>query len=745
MHILGARSQYTRSSWYNGLQFEPGKNNIISMRDDALHAVIRAKMAGGYSGKEVEYLEFKIDKSVGNLVSLLESYVRGNRPFDLARKIQYFALDVISELAFGEPFGDLTADSDVHNLVEDIETYLPHLIVSTVMSWMIPVLSLPIFRPLMPSEHDVLGVGRLVGIAKKVAAERYGPSRKIQRDMVGSFVARGLTQEQTENEIAAQMYVRRQNGWDSHGLLDRLTLLTRHPDCSIAGSDTTATGIRATFLHVMTNPRVLARLQAEIRDSELSWPAATDAEIRLMPFAQATIKEGLRVLPPVAGFMSKEVPADGDCWDGLSLPPGTRVGLCMMGILRQKHVFGEDADEFRPERWLDATPEMEKTWGLVFGSGKWACLGKEIARMELNKVLVEVGFPLPDSTFSPNCRPADAAALWTGPETLRPHLGRSHEALEHSTGVWETVTRKRQDKRAFSTFEEHSAAGYGVSPAALSAVVIAMRNMASVFPARAFEQMPKMILVAAVTLLSAMAPAASALSAIPFEGIPSLGVLYTEDASHHICSAAVVNSKTKNLILTAAHCVHGDGTHLRFAPGYRDGLTPYGTFPVTGAFVDKKWNKDSSVKHDFAILTVGNTIINGTSVPVQNITGGNPIKYRASHRSVVHVMSYNNHEPRPVRCHVSTYKGPHSNLAFNCRSFKGGSSGGPMLVDYNPNKKLGRIIGTIGGFQSGGCTEKTSYSPYFSFGLRRVFLKAMNETGTTTSGDVVRADVPNRC
>lgn len=98
-----------------------------------------------------------------NLVRLLDSYVRDGRPFDLARKIHFFALDVISELAFGEPFGDLTTDSDVHSLVTDIETYLPYLIVSTVMSWMIPVLGLPVFRPLMPSEHDVLGIGRLVG------------------------------------------------------------------------------------------------------------------------------------------------------------------------------------------------------------------------------------------------------------------------------------------------------------------------------------------------------------------------------------------------------------------------------------------------------------------------------------------------------------------------------------------------------------------------------------------------------
>jgi hypothetical protein len=101
---------------------------------------------------------------VRNLTSLLEHYIGQNRPFDFARKIQYFALDVISEIALGEPFGDLTTDSDVHNLIEDFSTYLPYLIVSTVMSWMIPIMGLPIFRPFMPSEHDVLGIGRLMGL-----------------------------------------------------------------------------------------------------------------------------------------------------------------------------------------------------------------------------------------------------------------------------------------------------------------------------------------------------------------------------------------------------------------------------------------------------------------------------------------------------------------------------------------------------------------------------------------------------
>ena len=42
-------------------------------------------------------------------------------------------------------------------------------------------------------------------IAKQVAAERFGPDRKVQKDMLGSFVARGLTQDEAESEILMQL------------------------------------------------------------------------------------------------------------------------------------------------------------------------------------------------------------------------------------------------------------------------------------------------------------------------------------------------------------------------------------------------------------------------------------------------------------------------------------------------------------------------------------------------------------
>ena len=150
------------------------------------------------------------------------------------------------------------------------------------------------------------------------------------------------------------------------------------------------------MLYVMTNTRVINALRTEMESlgtMASDW-IISDAQARTMPYLQAVIKEGLRIHPTVVGLQPKEVPAGGDVWNGVALPAGTDIGICYWGFMRRPEIWGEDAAEFRPERWLDSPPErlreMESTWELVFGHGRWQCLGKNVALMELNKVFVEV-------------------------------------------------------------------------------------------------------------------------------------------------------------------------------------------------------------------------------------------------------------------------------------------------------------------------------------------------------------------
>ncbi len=59
-----------------------------------------------------------------------------------------------------------------------------------------------------------------------------------------------------------------------------------------------------------------------------------------------------------------------------------------------------------------------------------------------------------------------------------------------------------------------------------------------------------------------------------FDGRPSVGALSPPGLSIHVCTASVVDSRSGNLVLTAAHCIVGTGKGYVFAPGSHDGVLP---------------------------------------------------------------------------------------------------------------------------------------------------------------------------
>lgn len=100
--------------------------------------------------------------------------------------------------------------------------------------------------------------------------------------------------------------------------------------------------------------------------------------------------------PPTTGLIPKVTPPEGDTLNDVFIPSGTEIGQCAWGIQRSNKVYGEDSMVFDPNRWLRADGEalenMERSLGLVWGYGKYKCLGKSIALMELNKVYFEVSW-----------------------------------------------------------------------------------------------------------------------------------------------------------------------------------------------------------------------------------------------------------------------------------------------------------------------------------------------------------------
>ncbi|KAK6067687.1 cytochrome P450 [Seiridium cupressi] len=120
---------------------------------------------------------------------------------------------------------------------------------------------------------------------------------------------------------------------------------------------------------------------------------------------KAVINEGMRVMPPVTAGFPKTVPPGGDTLCGKALPEGAEVHMNFTALMRDQEVFGADIDLFRPERFIDCDEATKtrrmKVVDLNFGHGRWQCLGKVLALMEMNKIFVETGMVFVPIKYSP--------------------------------------------------------------------------------------------------------------------------------------------------------------------------------------------------------------------------------------------------------------------------------------------------------------------------------------------------------
>ena len=161
----------------------------------------------------------------------------------------------------------------------------------------------------------------------------------------------------------------------------------------VAGSDSTSTVLRSTLYLLIGTPIAYNKLRTEV-DRSAQDGILKYSEAQKLPYLQACIWEGLRMYPPLGDLKTKLAPPTGETIKGHFFPGGTEVALNDESMCRNKDIFGNDADIFRPERWIDADPETKikyrQTVDTAFGSGRFLCLGRHIAMMELHKTFAMV-------------------------------------------------------------------------------------------------------------------------------------------------------------------------------------------------------------------------------------------------------------------------------------------------------------------------------------------------------------------
>ncbi|XP_048541786.1 cytochrome P450 704C1-like [Triticum urartu] len=165
----------------------------------------------------------------------------------------------------------------------------------------------------------------------------------------------------------------------------------------IAGKDTTGNTLTWFFYMLCKNPVVQDKVAFEIREY-VEW-AQEDASMEMftarlkqgaidkMHYLHAAITETLRLYPgvPVDGKMADE---DDVLPNGQRVIKGDGMNYMIYAMGRMKYLWGEDAEEFRPERWLvNGVFQQESPYKFIaFNAGPRICLGKEFAYRQMKIV-----------------------------------------------------------------------------------------------------------------------------------------------------------------------------------------------------------------------------------------------------------------------------------------------------------------------------------------------------------------------
>ncbi|RAH85193.1 cytochrome P450 [Aspergillus japonicus CBS 114.51] len=372
--------KWNRSDWFITLDPQIGFQSVGTARTMHQHNTQRRRIAQAYNPDAMHELEPFLDKSIQEFISALDTrFASTGKVCDLSDYIHFFAFDAIMDLAFSNRVGFVEQGKDVNSIIESLTELFNVTRIMTTFPELQRFINHPWVNSLLGTKPtDDWGPGMIRGMAINEVRRRVREGNPSGvKDLLHRFLqyrdegGQGIPQRELEVEAFTPV---------------------------IAGPESVATILRVAVVYIVSTPRVYRKLMNEIESTErlanaaVPGPVISYRETKALPFLGAIVKEVFRIHPPIGTPFPRVVPPQGATICGQPLPGGTEVGFSMWALGRNKSVFGDDVDLFRPERWLvDAeTVNAYDKANLCFSAGLTTCLGKHIALCEIHKVLFEL-------------------------------------------------------------------------------------------------------------------------------------------------------------------------------------------------------------------------------------------------------------------------------------------------------------------------------------------------------------------
>ncbi|KAF9891923.1 hypothetical protein FE257_002886 [Aspergillus nanangensis] len=353
-------------------------DNVSSTRDEAKHSVLRRPVANAYAlGTLIEYEPLVDSTSLVFFAEMKRRFVATGEECPLSQWVQMYAFDIIGELTFSKRFGFLEQGQDIGHMMYHTGKAMDYIGIMGQLPFLDEYIRLKglgyLFRKIRPT-------GPLMKFTAKQIRDHASSPDRSRPDFLSRFI-------QAREKYPEVMTDQR---------------LATYANTNVsAGSDTTAIALREILYRILTHPQCLERVLNEVRtilharkadNVDTMGKPITWAEGQSMTYFQAVVKECLRIHPGLGQIIPRDVPKGGLTLCGEYIPEGTVVGCNAWTIHRDRTLYGDNADEFVPERWLVADEEqlrkMENA-NFSFGAGPRVCLGKNIALLEISKFVPE--------------------------------------------------------------------------------------------------------------------------------------------------------------------------------------------------------------------------------------------------------------------------------------------------------------------------------------------------------------------
>ncbi|KAJ5738183.1 cytochrome P450 [Penicillium malachiteum] len=345
---------------------------MFAAADNKTHARIRRPVAGAYAMTNIIYFEPFVDENTKLFYAKMEElFIQPKKPCDLHNWVQYFAFDVVLEMTMSRNLGFLKAGGDVDGVLKQLQKDLDYRGIALAMPIIDRICRLnPVSRFFKPNQSAQFAIR-----CRRILKDRLDEG-KTSTDTGKESHSQGRPHDFAHRFLEAQ----RKDLSISDGQLIGYVQANL-----VAGSDTTA----------IIHKQIIEELDSKYQDT---FPVPFRVARFELPFCAAVVREAMRMHFAFIGMIERETPAGGvELPDGRRLPGGVVIGMHGDLIGRDKGIFGDDADEFNPCRWLqhpneqneqsEARLKVMNAHDLAFGHGPRGCIGKNVAEMEIYKFI----------------------------------------------------------------------------------------------------------------------------------------------------------------------------------------------------------------------------------------------------------------------------------------------------------------------------------------------------------------------